>query len=171
LKGGSLRLRVPQSMSDSADAALAAEGDHLAFERLFRQHLSDVYSLCTRLSGSRRRGAELTEEVFVRAWDGLRQFPDGRGFAAWLRRLATEVCLASSDANRGDAATAEPSDDSNDLDQAIGQLPTEARRILVLHDVEGFKHDDIAQILGITPGASIAKLRRARVLLKESLRR
>lgn len=158
-------------MSDSTDAALAAEGDYRAFERLFRKYLSPVYSLCARLSGSRERGAELTEEVFVTAWEGLRQFPGGSGFAVWLRRLATDVTLTKNDTHDGAAATVEPGGESIDLDQAIDRLPTEARRILVLHDVEGFKHEDIAEILGITPGASKAKLRRARVLLKESLGR
>jgi RNA polymerase sigma-70 factor (ECF subfamily) len=158
-------------MSDSTDAALAADGDYLAFERLFRKYLSPVYSLCARLSGSRERGVELTEEVFVSAWDGLRQFRGGSEFAAWLRRLATDVTLIKSETHDGDAAAVEPGGESMDLDQAVDRLPTEARTILVLHDVEGFRHEDIAEILGITPGASNAKLRRARVLLKESLGR
>jgi RNA polymerase sigma-70 factor (ECF subfamily) len=158
-------------MSDSTDAALAAEGDYLAFERLFRKYLSPVYSLCARLSGSRARGAELTEEVFVSAWDRRRQFRGGSGFAAWIRRLAIGVTLNESEAHDRDAATAEPGGERSDLEYAIDRLPTDARRILVLHDVERFKHGDIAEILGITPGASNAKLRRARVLLKESLGR
>jgi len=159
-------------MSDSTDTALAAAGDYLAFERLFRKYLSRVYSLCARLSGSRERGAELTEEVFVRAWEDLPQFRRESGFAAWLHRLATDVILTKSETQDGNAAaTIEPGGESIDLDQAIDRLPTDARRILVLHDVEGFKHEDIAEILGITPGASNAKLRRARVLLKESLGR
>jgi RNA polymerase sigma-70 factor (ECF subfamily) len=158
-------------MSDSTDAALAAEGDYVAFERLFRKYLSPVYSLCARLSGNRKRGAELTEEVFVSAWKGLRQFRGGSGVDAWLRRLAIDVTLARSEAHGADTATVEPGAESIDLDQAVARLPTEARRILVLHDIEGFKHEDIAEILGITPGSSNAKLRRARVLLKESLGR
>ncbi|HWL39917.1 MAG TPA: RNA polymerase sigma factor [Gemmatimonadaceae bacterium] len=170
-KGRKLSARVPRLMSDLTDAALAAEGDYVAFERLFRKYLSPVYSLCARLSGSRDRGAELTEEVFVSAWARLRQFRGGDGFDVWLRRLAADVTLTKSETHDGDAATVEPGGESIDLDQAVDRLPTEARRILVLHDVEGFRHEDIAEILGITPGASIAKLRRARVLLKESLGR
>jgi RNA polymerase sigma-70 factor (ECF subfamily) len=157
-------------MGDSTDAALAAEGDYAAFERLFRKYTSPVYTLCARLSGSRERGAELTEEVFVSAWEGLRQFRGESEFATWLRRLAVEVTLAKGGAH-GDDATVDPGGQSIDLDQAVSRLPTDARRVLVLHDVEGFRHEDIAEILGITPGASNAKLRRARVLLKESLGR
>ena len=159
-------------MSDSTDAALAAEGDYLAFERLFRKYLSRVYSLCARVSGSREQGAKLTEEVFVRAWEDLPQFRAESGFAAWLHRLAADVALSKTETQDGDtAATVDSRAESIDLDQAIDRLPTDARRILVLHDVEGFRHEDIAEILGITSGASTAKLRRARVLLKESLGR
>jgi len=158
-------------MSDSTDAALAAEGDYVAFERLFRKYLSPVYSLCARLSGNREQGAALTEEVFVSAWDALRHFRGGSGFDTWLRRLAIDVTLAKSEAHDEGAAAAEPGGESMSLDQAVDRLPADARRILVLHDVERFTHEEIAQIFGITPGASNAKLRRARVLLKESLGR
>ena len=68
-------------MSDATDAALAAEGGYQAFERLYRRHLSRIYSLCARLSGSRERGAELTEDVFVRTWEELPQFRGESAFA------------------------------------------------------------------------------------------
>jgi RNA polymerase sigma-70 factor (ECF subfamily) len=157
-------------MSDSKDAALAAEGDYEAFERLYRRYLSRIYSLCARLSGSRERGAELTEEVFVRAWEELPEFRGETSFAAWLHRLATEVALIGEEVVDGSAAASDDGEGS-DLSQAIDRLPADARRIFVLHDVEGFKHEDIAEILRITPGGSKARLRRARVLLKEALGR
>jgi len=157
-------------MSDSKDAALAANGDHEAFERLYRRYLSRVYSLCARLSGSRERGAELTEEVFVRAWEELPQFNGETAFATWLHRLATNVVVDERNVDRG-AITPEPDGETLDLGQAIDSLPADARRILVLHDVEGYKHEEIAEIFGITAGGSKAKLRRARVLLKEALGR
>jgi RNA polymerase sigma-70 factor, ECF subfamily len=173
-------------MSDSKDAALAAEGDRQAFERLYRRYLSRIYSLCARLSGSRERGAGLTEDVFVRAWEQLPQFRGGSAFAAWLHRLATDVVLNGGEVD-GRAATteqggsaAEPWNDVGstshdverlDLSQAIDRLPASARRIFVLHDVEGYKHEEIAEIFGITVGRSTAQLRRARVLLKEALGR
>jgi RNA polymerase sigma-70 factor, ECF subfamily len=157
-------------MSDSTDAALAAEGDFQAFERLYRRYLSRIYSLCTRLSGSPTNGEELTEEVFVSAWEKLPQFRGESAFATWLHRLATNVVLNGRDVDGG-AATSVEQDEKLDLAQAIDRLPTDARRILVLHDVEGYKHEEIAEIFGITPGVSKAKLRRARVLLKETLER
>ena len=158
-------------MSDSTDAALAGEGDREAFERLYRRYLSRIYSLCARLSGSPERGTELTEEVFVRAWEELPQFEGGTAFPAWLHRLATEVVLNRQEPDRSAAAPIAREGDEPDLSQAIDGLPADSRRIFVLHDVEGFKHEEIAEIFGITPGGSKARLRRARVLLKEALGR
>jgi RNA polymerase sigma factor (sigma-70 family) len=174
-------------MSDSTDAALAAKGDYQAFEGLYRRYLSRIYSLCARLSGSRERGAELTEDVFVTMWKELPQFRRESAFAVWLHRLATDVALNGGELVDGRAATTEQASlategladvvstshdvERLDLGQAIDRLPADARRILVLHDVEGYKHEDIAEIFGITPGGSKARLRRARVLLKEALGR
>ncbi len=178
---------VSQLMSDSADAALAAEGDYPAFERLYRRYLSRIYSLCTRLSGSPTNGEELTEEVFVSAWEKLSQFRGESAFATWLHRLATNLVLNGRKVDGTAAATVEPGGSATerwndvvstshdverlDLGQAIARLPADARRILVLHDVEGYKHEEIAEIFGITAGGSKAKLRRARVLLKDALGR
>jgi RNA polymerase sigma-70 factor (ECF subfamily) len=159
-------------MNDSKDAALAAEGDYQAFERLYRRYLSRIYSLCARLSGSRERGAELTEDVFVRTWEELPQFRGDSAFAAWLHRLATDVVLSGGEDVNGNAATTiDQGGEELDLSQAIDGLPVDARRIFVLHDVEGFKHEEIAEIFGVTVGGSKARLRRARVLLKEALGR
>jgi RNA polymerase sigma-70 factor (ECF subfamily) len=159
-------------MSDSTDATLAAEGDYQAFERLYRRYLSRIYSLCARLSGSPTNGEELTEEVFVRAWKELPQFRGESAFAIWLQRLATEVVLNGGDVlDEMAAATIEQGREGLDLSQAIDSLPARARRIFVLHDVEGYRHAEIAEIIGITVGGSKARLRRARVLLKEALGR
>lgn len=159
-------------MSDSADAALAAERDYQAFERLYRRYLSRIYSLCARLSGEPTKAEKLTEDVFVKTWEELPRLRGESAFAPWLHRLATEVVLngrEGSSAIEGRDETAPTSQDGErlDLSQAIDRLPADARRILVLHDVEGFKHEDIAEIFGITVGGSKAKLNRARVLLRE----
>ena len=168
---GSRRRQHRRRMSDSKDAALAAEGDYQAFERLYRRYLSRIYSLCARLSGSPERGTELTEDVFVRAWEELPQFTGESPFPAWLHRLATEVVLNGQEPDTSAAATIEQEGEEPDLSQAIDRLPADARKIFVLHDVEGFKHEEIAEIFGITAGGSQARLRRARVLLKEALGR
>jgi RNA polymerase sigma-70 factor (ECF subfamily) len=171
-------------MDDSKDAARAAEGDFEAFERLYRKHLTRVYSLCARLAGNRQRGIELTEEVFVKTWNDLPLLPPHSSFDVWLRRIATEVVLQReqiiganpSIAEFGASATElDPSQQTPfrrfELSRAIEMLPAAARGILVLHDVEGYDHSEIAQIFSITVGASKARLQRARVLLKESLGR
>jgi RNA polymerase sigma-70 factor, ECF subfamily len=178
---------APRLMSDFADVALAAEGDHQAFERLYRRYIIRIYSLCTRLSGSRAQGEQLTRDVFVRTWEKLPEFRGESAYGTWLRRLAIDVVLnarkvdegATARIEQGDSPTERRSDVTTvprdaerlDLDQAIDRLPEGARRIVVLHDVEGYKHEEIAEIFDITVGMSKAQLRRARLLLWETLAR
>jgi RNA polymerase sigma-70 factor (ECF subfamily) len=174
-------------MSEFTDVALAAGGDHQAFERLYRRYIIPVYTLCTRLSGSSARGEELTRAVFMRTWEKLPEFTGETAYGAWLHRLAIDVVLSARNGQGGGAAKVEgdgsPNDRSNDgasaphdsagldLDQVIDGLPEDARTILVLHDVEGYKHEEIAEIFGTTVGRSKARLRRARLLLRETLAR
>lgn len=174
-------------MSDFTDVALAAEGDRQAFERLYRRYVIRVYSLCTRLSGSRTQGAELTRDVFLRTWEKLPEFRGESAYGTWLHRLAIDVVLnarkvdggASDGIEQGgspterwnDVASAPHDAERLDLGQAIDRLPEGARRIVVLHDVEGYRHEEIAEIFGITVGMSKAQLRRARLLLRETLAR
>jgi RNA polymerase sigma-70 factor (ECF subfamily) len=178
---------VSALMSDSQDVALAASGDRQAFERLYRTHANRVYSLCARMSGSRSKGEELTQDVFVRTWEKLPQFRGESAFSTWLHRLAVNVVL---NARKADGKHASRMDEQSadeerwnevsgapmlaermDLQQAIGKLPAGARRIFVLHDIEGYKHEEIAGIFGITVGGSKAQLHRARLLLREALER
>ena len=171
-------------MSDFTDVALAAEGDREAFERLYRRYLSRVYSLCRRLSGSRSQAEELTRDVFVRAWEKLPEFAGESAYGTWLHRLAIDVVLNTRNVGRSaarveqegsatehwdDVATAPQDGERPDLCDAVDRLPEGARRIFVLHDVEGYKHQEIAEIFGITAGGSKAQLRRARGLLRKIL--
>jgi RNA polymerase sigma-70 factor (ECF subfamily) len=178
---------APQLMSDFTDVALAAEGDYQAFERLYRRYIIRIYSLCTRLSGSRAEGEELTREVFLRAWQRLPEFRGEIAYATWLHRLAIDVVLNARavggsaaagiqegdlPSERGDDIAGTPDDAERlDLGQAIDTLPEGARTMFVLHDVEGYKHEEIAEIFGITVGRSKAQLRRARLLVRETLAR
>jgi RNA polymerase sigma-70 factor (ECF subfamily) len=178
---------VSPVMADSTDVALAATGDRQAFERLYRTHANRVYSLCARMSGSREKGEELTQDVFVRTWEKLPQFRGESAFSTWLHRLAVNVVLnarksdgkhaarmdeGSTDEERWNEVAGAPLHaERMDLQQAIGKLPPGARRIFVLHDIEGYKHEEIAGIFGITVGGSKAQLHRARLLLREALER
>jgi RNA polymerase sigma-70 factor, ECF subfamily len=170
---------------DTTDVALAASGDRKAFERLYRKHESRVYSLCARMAGSSVKGEELTQDVFVRTWEKLPQFRGESAFSTWLHRLAVNVVLnarktegrANSRTEEGDVNDERWTETGRmplhiermDLQQAIGKLPAGARKVFVLHDVEGYKHEEIAELCGITAGGSKAQLHRARMLLREAL--
>ena len=176
---------APMLRPPDPDVALAARGDRRAFERLYRQHVGRVFSVCARMAGDRAVAEELTQDVFVRAWEKLALYRGESAFSTWLHRLAVNVVLnhrKSEGRRRGrldDDQTAldeAPGRQAQpgmrmDLEQAIAALPPGARRVFVLHDVEGFKHEEIATLLGITSGGSKAQLHRARMLLRERLDR
>jgi len=157
----------------------AQQGERRAFEELYRRHVGRVYALALRMSGSKARAEELTQEVFVRAWRRLPSFRHDSSFGTWLRRLATHAVIDGlrkhqrRDKGR-EHRTVAPRTSPNarvDLDRAICTLPDKARQVFVLHDVEGFKHTEIAQMMGITPGTARGQLHRARALLREALER
>ena len=167
---------------DAVDVALAQSGDTQAFERLYRAHVSRVFSLARRMMGP-ETAEEATQDVFVRAWEKLGSFR-GRGglrdVAAPARgqpaALAARPAGPGSGASRSDGRRAgtprEPRDEAGlamDLETAIGRLPDGARQIFVLHDIEGYKHEEIGDSLGIAVGTSKAQLHRARMLLRSHL--
>ena len=172
---------------DSADVALAASGDRRAFERLYHAHVNRVFTICTRMCGSRIRGEELTQDVFVRAWEKLPQFRGDSQFSTWIHRVAVNIALTDrkqearnrkrlveDDPAGGETqlqrATMTPGyGDRMDLTAAMERLPKGARQIFILHDIEGYKHEEIAEMCGITAGGSKAQLHRARLLLREAL--
>lgn len=174
---------------DSADVAAAASGDRRAFERLYRTHVNRVFTICTRMSGSRARGEELTQDVFVRAWEKLPQFRGDAQFSTWIHRVAVNVALTDrknearnrkrhveDEPESGETPLQKPSvtpgyGDRMDITAAMETLPRGARQIFVLHDIEGYKHEEIAEMCGITAGGSKAQLHRARLLLREALTR
>lgn len=188
-------LQVPPTTADAAqaiitDVALAAGGDRRAFERLYQANVTRVYSLCMRMCGSRERAEELTQDAFVRAWEKLPLFRGESAFSTWLHRLTVNVVLnarktegreraraGGGDEDEDDGVAALPSSTKElhaerlDLEAAIAMLPPGARRVFVLHDVEGYKHEEIAEMLGVTSGGSKAQLHRARLLLRGTLGR
>jgi len=164
------------------DTALAARGDRQAFERVYRSHVGRVLALCLRMCGDRARAEELTQDAFVRAWERLPQFRGESAFGTWMHRLTVNVVLeARRREQRGDGeldddtvgepalATRVTDAERMDLAAAIAALPPGARTVFALHDVEGYRHEEIAVMLGITAGGSKAQLHRARRLLREAL--
>lgn len=169
------------------DVSLAARGDRQAFERIYRGQVDRIYSLCLRMVGDRGRAEELTQDVFVRAWEKLALFRGESAFSTWLHRLAVNVVLNDRQTDRRQRdRTDDAIEDmdslarggggeqlglSMDLEQAIARLPKGARRVFVLHDVQGYTHEEIAEVLGVTSGGCKAQLHRARMLLREALSR
>jgi RNA polymerase sigma-70 factor, ECF subfamily len=162
----------------------AQAGDVDAFEILYRKHAGKVYALCLRLMGDRSAASELMQDVFIRAWRSLSTFRGDSAFSSWLHRLAVNTMLENlrSDSRRETRVLA--MDDTSrlpgaarssgielkmDMDEAIASLPRGARLAFVLHDVEGYQHQEIARQLSVSVGTVKAQLHRARRLLRERL--
>lgn len=178
----------PQPAEPERDAVAlvrrAQNDDRAAFDVLYTQHVGRVYAVCLRMSASRNEAERLTQDVFVRAWQRLKTFRGDSAFASWLYRLAVNVILQDgrTSGRRESRITvlAEPElldrrahtsrdDDRMDLERAIASLPAGARQVLVLHDIEGYKHEEIARMTGTAVGSVKAQLHRARRLLRERL--
>jgi len=177
---------VQSGRPDADDVALAAAGDRRAFERLYRAHATRVFSVCARMVSDRTLAEELTQDVFVRAWGKLSLYRGESAFSTWLHRLAVNVVLNARKAEGVRRSRMGGGDEeidgmphgpaptpgvAMDLEAAIATLPPGAKKVFVLHDVEGYKHEEIAEMLGITSGGSKAQLHRARLLLREALQR
>jgi RNA polymerase sigma-70 factor (ECF subfamily) len=170
--------------SIAADAALAASGDSSAFERLYRTHVTRVHSLVRRMLDA-DQADDVTQDVFIRAWQKLSTFRGESAFGTWLHRLAVNVVLARRKTvgvergrfiNEGaplDNLSARPHSPelSLDFEEALARLPEGARQIFVLHDVEGYRHEEIARMLGVVPGTSKSQLHHARMALRRHLDR
>ena len=174
----------PRRDADAADpVARAAAGDVRAFEELYRTHLPRVYSLVRRMGGG-RDADELTQDVFVRLWQKIGTFRGDSAFTTWLHRLTVNVVIERfrSETTRRQRlrdgedvfellpAPRQSGDLAMDFETAMLKLPDGAREIFVLHDIEGYKHQEIASLLDISPGTSKAQLHRARMMLRKHLR-
>ena len=173
---------TPAGRGLETDVALAAGGDQSAFERLYRTHVARIHSLTRRML-STGEAEEVTQDIFVRTWQKLGQFRGESEFSTWLHRLAVNVVIErrrsfaiqrarmSDDPNALDMVTVAPAraDLKVDFEQALEQLPPGAREIFVLHDIEGYKHREIAELLDIATGTSKRQLHRARMLMRKHL--
>ena len=162
----------------------AVNGDFAAYERLYHRHVGRIYALCLRMTADPTSAEDLTQQAFIRGWERLDTFRGESEFAAWLHRIAVNIVLTDR-RSRGrrfeqpvddiDALVAAPLPRQTaaggiDLERAIARLPQRARAVFVLHDVEGYRHDEIAELLEIAVGTSKTQLHRARRLLREALR-
>ena len=167
---------------DGRDAELAARGDQSAFERLYRLHHGRVFSLALRMAGA-QWAEDLTQDVFIRAWQKLGTFRGESSFGTWLYRLAVNLILsrretlrrrAQREAGSGEVLDRMPSREKPaglalDCESAIQRLPDGARQVFVLYEIEGYPHAEIGEMMGISPGTSKSQLHRARMMLREYL--
>jgi RNA polymerase sigma-70 factor (ECF subfamily) len=164
----------------------AQNGDRVAFEQLYRENVGRVYALCLRITANSARAQELTQDAFVRAWEMIGTFRGESAFSSWLYRLTVNVVLASLRSKRRQKARELATDDLSmydreenmtmagttvDLENAIAALPPQARAIFVLHDIDGYRHEEIAELMGLSEGTTKSQLHRARKLLREALAR
>lgn len=183
--GSEKPLSAPDSALEPELVELARGGDVDAFERLYRLAVGKVYALCLRMTLDRGTAEDLTQEVFVRAWQKLSSFRGESAFSTWLFRLAVNAVISHRRSHRRTRRSEVPVGDPGvldghaevpmigariDVERALARLPDGARHVFVLHDVEGRRHHEIGVLLGIATGTSKAQLHRARALLREALR-
>ncbi len=177
-----------QPATDLELARAAAAGDSTAFEKLYEQHHRRVYSLCLRMTGNGPQAEDLTQDVFLQVYKKIGSFRGDSAFTTWLHRLTVNQVLMHF-RRRGVKLehTSEEGDFTNvvetplqstrrismvdklALEKAISELPPGYRTVFVLHDVEGYEHEEISKLLGVTIGTSKSQLHKARMRLRELL--
>jgi RNA polymerase sigma-70 factor, ECF subfamily len=167
---------------DLDDVRLATAGDTAAFERVYRRHVARIHSLCRRMLAP-DQADDVTQDIFIRAWEKLSLFRGDAAFSTWLHRLAINLILSRRQSHTtyrdrfgaGDpdvipmASRRDRPDLRMDVDAAIRTLPQGARDVFLLHDVEGYTHEEIAGMLNVTAGTSKSQLHRARMSLRNYL--
>lgn len=179
---------TPERASDFALAQRAAQGDMEAFEELFRLHRRLVYGLCLRMTQDVAEAEDVTQEVFVLLFRKIGGFRGEASFTTWLHRLTVNQVLMrfrKNKSRREDAleeeelkphesirATSPKASQMIDritLDGAVAKLPPGYRAAFILHDVEGYEHEEVARILGCAVGTSKSQLHKARTKLRKLL--
>jgi RNA polymerase sigma-70 factor (ECF subfamily) len=164
----------------------AQQGDNIGFRQLFDMNVNRIYAFCLRMSANPQLAEEITQDVFVKAWENLAKFRGDSKFATWLHSIAVNEFLTqkriekrfmqrfvqTDDVLKYDRQGEKPEYHFNtniDLENAIASLPEQAKMVLVLHDIEGYQHKEIAEMTNIEVGTSKAHLHRARKILREEL--
>jgi len=171
-------------LNETALVHRAQAGESSAFERLYEEHLGRTYALALRMLTDTRRAEEVTQDVFVRAWEKLGSFEFRSSFGTWLHRLAVNLILGELRSTRRREDRVTPVEDLElfereireampdtklDLERAIAALPDGAKEILILHDIEGYRYREIAEMAEIAEGTVKSQLNRARRLVREAL--
>ena len=181
-------------LSEAAAIALAQQGDSAAFERLYRLHSRRVYSLCLRMVANPVEAEDLTQDAFLQVFRKIGTFRGDSGFSTWLHRLTVNIVLmrfrkkkraelsldeARESAGESERPPIDPGEedlnlhgliDRVNLRRALEQLPIGYKQMFILHDVQGYEHNEIAAILGCSVGNSKSQLHKARSRLRHLLR-
>jgi RNA polymerase sigma-70 factor (ECF subfamily) len=183
----------PEPGSDADTLARAQAGDHHAFAQLYAQHKRRIYSLCLRMVGNVAEAEDLTQEAFLQLHRKIATFRGDSAFSTWLHRLAINVVLMHlrkkglSVISLDEAMEPTPEEgpgrsfgapdlslagsiDRLSLERAIADLPAGYRLIFVLHDIEGYEHNEIAAMLDCSIGNSKSQLHKARLKLRDAMR-
>jgi len=183
-------LAKTDDLSEADAIRLAQEGDAAAFERIFRSYSRRVFALCLRMVRNQTDAEDLTQEAFLQLFRKIHTFRGESVFSTWLYRVSANVVLMrlrkkglmeiplengqeEEDSIRKEFGAPDPvlsgAIDRMNLDRAIGELPPGYRNAFMLHDVEGYEHHEIAQILGCSIGNSKSQLHKARMQLRNLL--
>ena len=182
-------------MTDRELVARAGAGDQEAFEQLVRDNQNRVYSLAVRLVGDREEAADLAQEAFLKAWQGLSSFQGESSFSTWIYRLTTNVCIdylrrkkrrqevePAVSLDDEDSGWAEPADAGQDpqrkleeaersraLSRGLERLPEHQRQVLVMRELSGLSYQEIGAATGLDLGTVKSRIARARVALRKIL--
>ena len=179
-------------LSEAAAIERAKQGDAEAFEALYNLHKRRVYSLCLRMTANAAAAEDLTQEAFLQLFRKIGTFRGESAFSTWLHRMAVNVVLmqlrkkglpvvpledtmeGEEEAPRKEPGAEDPrlagSIDRMQLQLSIKALPPGYRMIFLLHDVEGYEHNEIAEMVGCSIGNSKSQLHKARMKLRELLK-
>ncbi|HET6142930.1 MAG TPA: sigma-70 family RNA polymerase sigma factor [Candidatus Acidoferrales bacterium] len=180
-------------MTEAEAISLAQKGDASAFEHIYRLHSRRVYALCLRMVGNPAEAEDLTQDAFLQLFRKIATFRGESAFSTWLHRLSVNVVLMKLRKKTLPETSLEESTDPEDeangprreiggpdllltgsidrvhLERAIEQLPPGYRQVFVLHDVQGFEHNEIAGLMDCSIGNSKSQLHKARMRLRELL--
>jgi RNA polymerase sigma-70 factor, ECF subfamily len=173
-------------MTDFQLAEIAVGGNMAGFEEIYRRHHRRVYSICLRMLQNSQEAEDLTQDVFIQLYRKIGSYRGDSAFTTWLHRMTVNQVLTyfrkknvkMSDEpkkSKKSAKTADPERmrivDKIALDNAVAQLPVGYKNVFLLHDVEGFEHEEVARILGCSVGTSKSQLHKARLKLQKLLRK
>lgn len=186
------RKRQGEVPSEAEAIAKAKQGDAEAFEILYNLHKRRVYSLCLRMTANTAAAEDLTQEAFLQLFRKIATFRGESAFSTWLHRMAVNVVLmqlrkkglsvvpledtieSEEETPKKELGAPDPSLASSvdrlQLQRAVEALPPGYRTIFVLHDVEGYEHNEIAEMVGCSIGNSKSQLHKARMKLRDLLK-